>query len=111
MKKKDSLSRFRINYWKVNSITHKDAYPLPQIDDILDTLGGSQWFTTLDLISGYWQVEMSEKDKDETAFCMPCDLYDFNVMPFGWCNAPATFQRLMELIYWPACNRKAVSCT
>ena len=60
--KKDGSICYCIDYRKVNSVTRKDAYPLPRVDDTLDTLSGSRWFTTLDLISGYWQVEMEEKD-------------------------------------------------
>jgi len=107
VKKKDGSTRFCIDYRKVNSITHKDAYPLPQIDDTLDTLSGSQWFSTVDLLSGYWQVEVAEEDKPKTAFTTCEGLYEFNVMPFGLCNAPATFQRLMDLvlagIQWSQC--------
>ena len=98
VQKKDGSTRFCVDYRKVNSITRKDAYPLPRVDDTLDTLSGSCWFTTLDLISGYWQVELEEKDKEKTAFSTPDGLFEFNVMPFGLCNAPATFQRLMDMV-------------
>ena len=105
--KKDGTSRFCIDYRKVNSVTRKDAYPLPRVDDLLDTLAGSQLFSTLDLISGYWQVEVCPGDKEKTAFCTSEGLYEFNVMPFGLCNGPATFQRLMNLllagIQWSSC--------
>ena len=98
VKKKDGTSCFCVDYHKVNMITRKDAYPLPRVDDFLDTLAGSRLFSTLDLISGYWQVEIHPRDKEKTAFCTSEGLYEFNVMPFGLCNGPATFQRLMNLL-------------
>ena len=97
-KKKDGTSRFCIDYRKLNSITRKDAYPLPRMDDTLDLMSGSKWFSTLDMISGYWQVELEPQDREKTAFCTTEGLFQFNVMPFGLCNAPATFQRLMDLV-------------
>ena len=67
--KKDGSTRFCIDYRKVNSVTHKDAYPLPRVDDTLDTLVGSIWFSTIDLKSGYWQVEVAPEHREKTAFC------------------------------------------
>ena len=95
VRKKDGSTRFCVDYRKVNSITRK---PLPCIDDMLDTLSGSKLFRTLDLLSGHWQVEVDPKDREKTAFCTPDGLFEFKVMPFGLCNAPATFQRLMDTI-------------
>ena len=96
-----------MDYQKVNKVTRKDAYPLPRIDDMLDALQGSQYFSTLDLYSGYWQVKMDSKDIDKTAFVTRQGLFRFTVMPFGLCNAPATFERLMELVLsglnWKIC--------
>ena len=96
--RKESCACFCVDYHKVNDITWKDAYPLPQIDDNLDALRGSQYFSIFDLYSGYWQVKMDPKDIDKTAFITRQGLFHFTVMPFGLCNAPATFNHLMELI-------------
>ena len=105
--KKDGTTRFCVDYRKLNDVTKKDAYPLPRIDDMLDALRGSMYFSTLDLYSGYWQVEMDQTDIDKTAFVTRQGLFRFTVMPFGLCNAPATFERLMELVLkdlkWKIC--------
>ena len=89
--KKDGSTRFCIDYRRLNSLTVKDAYPLPRIDDSLRLLGNQQWFSTMDLASGYWQVAMSPEAKRKAAFVTNEGLFQFRVMPFGLCNAPATF--------------------
>ena len=84
-----------------------DKEPLTRIDDTLDALSGARWFSTLDLASGYWQVDVDPADKEKTAFVTPFGLHQFRVMPFGLCNATGTFQRLMELVlaglHWTCC--------
>ena len=105
--KKDGGTRFVVDYRKLNRITKKDSYPLPRIDDSLDCLGGANYFTVLDLCSGYFQIPLDEHSKQFTAFITQSGLYEFQVMPFGLCNVPSTFQRLMEHVLrhlqWQIC--------
>ena len=98
VKKKDGTLRFCIDYRHLNSVTKLDKFPLPRIDDLLDQLGQSQYFSTLDLAAGYWQVKVGDKSREKTAFITHRGLFEFRVMPFGLTNAPAIFQRLMQKV-------------
>ncbi|KAK3720685.1 hypothetical protein QZH41_003450 [Actinostola sp. cb2023] len=111
VRKRDGSMRFCVDYRKLNEVTVKDSYPLPTIDSCFDALSGSKLFSTLDLSSGYWQMEMDQKDKEKNAFTTSSGgLYHFTVMAFGLCNAPATFERLMEKVLsglsWEICPKK-----
>lgn len=98
VKKHDGSERFCVDYRKVNEATIKDSFPMPNIEDKLNKLHGCRYFTSLDCLSGYWQIEMSPRAKEITAFICSRGLFQFNVMPFGLCNAGSTFQRIMESI-------------
>ena len=107
MTKKDGSTRFCVDYRRLNSLMTKFAYPLPRIDDSLRLLGNQQWFSTMDLASGYWQVAMSPEAKRKAAVVTNEGLFQFRVTPFGLCNAPATFERLMDQVLcgmqWSRC--------
>ena len=98
VKKKDGAMRFCIDYRGLNAVTKRAAYLMPRVDDILDSLNGRQWFTGLDLKSGYWQVALDEDAQRKSAFATRSGQYMWKVMPFGLVNAPATFQHLMDVV-------------
>ena len=103
VRKKDGSLRFCVDFRQLNAATVKDAHPLPRIDDLLNALHGAKWFSTLDL-----KVPITEQDKAKTAFRTSSgQLFEFNQVPFGLCNAPATFSRLMDRVlaglHWETC--------
>ncbi|MEM7298817.1 MAG: reverse transcriptase family protein, partial [Bacteroidota bacterium] len=91
VKKKDGTKRFVIDFRKINAITKKDAFPIPNIDEILSSLNGSCYFSTVDLISGYWQIPMAKGSKEYTAFSCSEGLFQFRKLPFGLTNALLLF--------------------
>ncbi|GMF57707.1 unnamed protein product [Phytophthora fragariaefolia] len=107
VQKKDGEVRFCVDYRALNKITEMDVYPLPRIDETLETLGGALLFSTLDLKAGYWQILVAPEDRDKTAFTTKKGLYRFIRMPFGLTNAPSTFQRRMNHVLrgltWSTC--------
>ena len=108
VEKKNGELRVCIDYRKLNSITKKDSFPMPRIDETLDKLYGKKFFTTLDLASGYYQIELDEGAKEKTAFVVENNLYHFTRMPFGVCNGPPTFQRLMNHVLKDVLGTKAL---
>ena len=94
-KKKGDQLRFCCDFRYLNSVTVKDAYPIPRIDESLSKLGDAKFFTTLDLGLAFWQVPLRKQDRDKTGFACELGLFQWKRMPFGLCKATATFQRLM----------------
>jgi len=107
VRKKDGALRYCIDYRGLNAVTTKANYPLPRVDACHDSLGGNTYFSSLDMRSGYWQVPVREEDIDKTCFVTRRGIFGFRVLPFGLCNAPSTFQRLVDMalagLTWEIC--------
>ena len=101
--KPDTTQRFCVDYRALNKVTKRDLYPLTWCDDILESLAGAQWFSHLDLLRGYWQINVVEEDREKTAFATLDRLYQFRKLSFGLTNAPACFMRAMHLVLKGLC--------
>ena len=99
--------RFCTDYRKLNAVTVKDSYPLPQIDMLIDRVGKSKFLTKIDLIKGYHQIKLTKRAQDISSFITPFGLFSYLVLPFGLCNAPATFQRAINETIAGLCNTYA----
>ena len=101
--KPDGTQRFCVDYCALNSVMKWDLYPLPRCDDMLESLAEAQWFSHLDLLRGYWQIDVAVEDHEKTVFATPDGLYEFRRLSFGLTNAPACFMRAMHLILKGLC--------
>ncbi len=105
--KPDGRWRFCVDYRRLNAMSLKDSYPLPRMEECIDSLGDAKFFTTLDCNWGYWQIPIREEDRDKTTFTCHSGTFRFKKMPFGLTNAPATFQRTIDIILarfkWQSC--------
>lgn len=99
--KPDGSLRFCNDFRKLNEVSKFDAYPMPRVDELIERLGHARYFSTLDLTKGYWQVPLTDRAKEKTAFATPDGLFQYVCLPFGLHGAPATFQRLMDIILKP----------
>ena len=97
--KKDGVMRFAIDYRKLNEVTIRDNFPLPNINTIFDSLGGKKYFSQLDCVSAFHSIPMDVRDRQKTAFITRDGLYEFRRMPFGLKNARATYQCVMNIIF------------
>ena len=105
--KPDNTPRFCNDYRKVNLVTKPDSFPLPRMEDCIDRVGSAKFVTKLDLLKGYWQVPLTPRASEISAFVTPDTFLQYTVMPFGLRNAPATFQRLMHIVLSGVKNCKA----
>uniref|UniRef100_A0A671UEB7 Gypsy retrotransposon integrase-like protein 1 n=1 Tax=Sparus aurata TaxID=8175 RepID=A0A671UEB7_SPAAU len=96
--KSDGSDRFCTDFRKVNGVTKPDCYPLPRVEDCVDHVGNATYVTKLDLLKGYWQVPLTPRAREISAFVTPGAFLQYTVMPFGVRNAPATFQRLVNIV-------------
>ena len=96
--KSNGSVRFCTDYRKVNSVTKTDVFPIPRVDDCIDRVGNAKYLTKIDLLKGYWCVPLTDRAREISAFVTPSGLYEYNVLPFGMKNAPATFQRMMDSV-------------
>jgi hypothetical protein len=97
--KKNGKWRICVEFQELNKATYRDYFPFPFIDQVLDTLSGKRYFSFLDGFSGYNQIQISPEDQDKTTFTFPWGTYAYRVLPFGLCNAPSTFQRVVLAIF------------
>lgn len=106
--KKGGEIRICVDFRKLNQVNKKDAYPMPNLEEVVGSITKARYFTCLDVKSGYHQIVVQESDREKNAFVTQDGLYEFNVLPFGLCNAPATFQRLMNKILAPVLGDRVV---
>ncbi|XP_061119601.1 uncharacterized protein LOC133142388 [Conger conger] len=99
--KPDGSWRFCNDFRRLNDVSLCDAYPMPRVDELIERLGPARFISTLDLTRGYWQVPLTPRAREKTAFATPTGLYQYTVLPFGVHGAPATFQRLMDQVLRP----------
>ena len=98
VRKKDGTWRFTVDYRKLNSMTIPDAYPLPNIEEMMDNLKGVQFVSKLDLVDGFWHIVLVETDREKTGFATKRGFWRWKVLPMGLMNSPGTFQKAMDEI-------------